>query len=196
MTAEFIAIGTSQGGLNALEVLLGALDPALPLALAVVQHRSSESDGALLNVLRSFCPLPIEEAEDKQPILPGHVYLAPPSYHLLVDGRSFALDTQARVSHARPSIDVLFESAAIAYRERLVGVVLTGANKDGAEGARQIKARGGTVVVQDPQTAENPIMPAAALELVASAQVLKLEDIAAFLNRCAKSPPSRRSRQS
>lgn len=193
MAAELITIGTSQGGLNALEVLLGALDPALTLAVAVVQHRSSERDGALLNVLRSFCPLPIEEAEDKQPILPGRVYLAPPSYHLLVDDRSFALDTQARVSHARPSIDVLFESAAIAYRERLVGVVLTGANRDGAEGARQIKARGGVVVVQDPQTAENPIMPAAVLELIAADQILKLEELAPFLNRCAKSAPSRRT---
>lgn len=155
--------------------------------MAVVKHRSSESGEGLLNVLRSFCPLTIEEVEDKQPIMPEHVYLAPASYHLLVDGRIFTLDTQAHVSYARPPIDVLFESAAIAYRERLVGVVLTGANKDGSEGARQIKARGGVLIVQDPQTAENPIMPAAVFELVAADHILKLEQTAPFLNRCSMS---------
>lgn len=184
MTPELVVIGTSLGGLNALEVLLGGLDPALPLPIAVVQHRSIDSDEVLLNHLRRYCPLPLEEAEDKQPIRPGCVYLAPASYHLLVDGRSFALDTEDRVCHARPSIDVLFESAAITYRDRLVGVILTGASRDGAEGARQLKARGGVLVVQDPQTAENGVMPAAALSTTTADHVLKLAEIAPFLNRC------------
>ena len=186
MAVELVVIGTSQGGLGALQVLLGGLDPALRLALAVVQHRSRESDEALVLLLRRCCPLPVGEAEDKEPIFPGHVYLAPPNYHLLVDGASFALSVDARVCHARPSIDVLFESAALSYRERLLGVVLTGASKDGMEGARQIKERGGTLIIQDPQTAENPVMPAAALSAAGADQVLRLADIAPFLNRCGR----------
>lgn len=143
------------------------------------------SDEALLTLLRSYCPLPIEEPEDKQPIEAGHIYLAPASYHLPVDGASFALTTDAPVCHARPSIDVLFESAAIAYCERLIGVVLTGASRDGAEGARSIKERDGLLVVQDPQTAENSVMPLAALSTATADDVLPLADIASFLNPCA-----------
>lgn len=191
MAAELVVIGTSLGGLNALEVLLSGLDPELALPIAVVQHRASESGEALLAHLRRFCPLPVDEPEDKQPIERGHVYLAPASYHLLVDGTSFALDTEARVCHARPSIDVLFESAAIAYCERLIGVILTGASRDGAEGARKLKERGGVLVVQDPLTAENGVMPAATLALTTADHVLPLSDIAPFLNRCASAAPKR-----
>jgi two-component system chemotaxis response regulator CheB len=187
MDAELVVIGTSLGGLSALEVLLGGLDPELKLAIAVVQHRSADSGETLIELLRSYCLLPVDEAEDKQPIERGHVYIAPPSYHLLVDDAFFGLSTDARVCHARPSIDVLFESAAVSYGERLIGVVLTGASRDGAEGARQIKARGGLVVVQDPETAEVAVMPAAALAATTPDHILKLEDIAPFLNRCGKS---------
>jgi two-component system chemotaxis response regulator CheB len=186
MAAELIVIGTSLGGLAALQVLLGHLDPELKVPVAVVQHRSSDSDEALLTLLRTYCPLPVEEPEDKQPILPGHIYLAPASYHLLVDGTSFALTCDAPVCHARPSIDVLFESAAIAYCERLIGVVLTGASRDGADGARSIKERGGLLVVQSPQTAENSIMPLAALSATTPDEVLDLADIAPFLNHCGR----------
>lgn len=189
MAADLVVIGTSLGGLAALQVLLGRLDPRLALPVAVVQHRSSESDEALLTLLRTYCPLPVEEPEDKQPIEAGHIYLAPASYHLLVDGASFALTTDAPVCYARPSIDVLFESAAIAYCERLIGVVLTGASRDGAEGARSIKERGGLLVVQDPQTAENSVMPLAALNTATADEVLPLEEIASFLNRCALARP-------
>lgn len=185
MAVELVVIGTSLGGLNAMEVLLSGLAPNLPLAIAVVQHRSRESDDVLVAHLRRYSSLPLEEAEDKQPILPGCVYLAPPSYHLLVDGTYFALDTEERVCHARPSIDVLFESAAISYCERLVGIVMTGASSDGAQGARHIKERGGLLVVQDPRTAENGVMPAAALAVTTPDHVLPLGDIAPFINRCA-----------
>lgn len=194
MAVELVVIGTSLGGLNAMEVLLAGLQPDLSLPIAVVQHRSRESDDALITHLRRYCPLPIEEAEDKLPIVPGCVYLAPASYHLLVDGSSFALDTEERVCHARPSIDVLFESAAITYCESLLGVILTGASHDGAEGARQLKERGGMLVVQDPQTAENGVMPAAALAKTAADHVLPLSEIAPFINRCAaaaKTAPKR-----
>lgn len=183
MRAELVVVGTSLGGLNALEVLLGSLAPTFSLPMAVVQHRSSYSDDALLVLLRSYCPLPVEEAEDKQLIEPGHVYLAPPSYHLLVDGKRFALATEAPVLHARPSIDVLFESAAICYRQSLIGIILTGSSKDGAAGARALKERGGLLLVQDPQTAENGTMPAAALAAASADHVFSLPQIVAYLNR-------------
>lgn len=183
MTTALVVIGTSLGGLNALEVLLGALVPDFTLPIAVVQHRSSASDGALIEHLRRFCTLRIDEAEDKQPIEPGRIYLAPASYHLLVDGTQFALATEAPVCHARPSIDVLFDSAAISYRDHLAGVILTGASKDGAAGARAIKERGGILLVQDPQTAENSTMPAAALEATTADHVLTIPEIASYLNR-------------
>lgn len=194
MAVELVVIGMSLGGLNAMEVLLAGLEPDLALPIAIVQHRSRESDGALLTHLRRYSSLPLEEAEDKQPILPGCVYLAPPSYHLLVDGGSFALDTEDRVCHARPSIDVLFESAAISYCERLLGVIMTGASHDGAQGARHIKERGGILIVQDPQTAENGVMPAAALALTPADQILPLADIAPFINRCAAAAQSQPKR--
>jgi two-component system, chemotaxis family, protein-glutamate methylesterase/glutaminase len=183
MTPEFVAIGTSLGGLSALEILLAGLAPDLRLPVAVVQHRSRAAGDALLSHLRGFCALPLDEVEDKQPIQPGRVYLAPADYHLLVDGNSFALTIGPRVCHARPSIDVLFESAAMAFRQRLIGIVLTGASRDGAEGAQRIKERGGTLLVQDPTTAENPIMPSAALAAATADHILKLEEIAPFLNR-------------
>ena len=184
MVSRLVVVGTSLGGLNALEVLLGGLAKEFAMPMAVVQHRSSNSDGALLTLLRSYCQLPVEEAEDKQLIVPGHVYLAPPDYHLLVDGTSFALATEAPVLHARPSIDVLFESASIAYRDRLIGIVLTGASKDGAAGAQALKARGGMLLVQEPQSAENSTMPAAAINAATPDHVFKLDEIAPFLNRC------------
>lgn len=183
MATALVVIGTSLGGLNALEVLLAGLLPTFTLPIAVVQHRSADPDGALLAHLRRFCSVRIEEVEDKQPIAPGCVYLAPASYHLLVDGSQFALATEAPVCHARPSIDVLFDSAAICYRERLAGVILTGASKDGAAGARALKDRGGLLLVQDPQTAENSTMPAAALEAATADHILTLPEIAQHLNR-------------
>ncbi len=183
MTVELVAVGTSLGGLDALRILLSGLPPDFPTAIAIVQHRSSESDETLPLYLQAHSPLPVSEPEDKEPIVGGRVYLAPADYHLLVEDGCFALSTEARVGHARPSIDVFFESAAIAYRDRLIGVILTGASKDGAEGARHIKERGGQVVVQDPDTAEVPVMPAATLLAVFPDRVLPIGQIAAYLTR-------------
>jgi two-component system chemotaxis response regulator CheB len=179
-----IVIGTSLGGLRALETVLAGLPPGFPLPLAVVQHRAPE-ESQLAMLLQRHCRLPVADVNDKDRIVAGRVYLAPPDYHLLVDAGHFALSIDARVCFARPSIDVLFESAADVYRDRVVGVVLTGASHDGARGAARIKRLGGRVVAQIPETAEAPTMPRAAIAAGVVDDVLSLEDIALFLSRAA-----------
>ena len=182
LTPRLVVIGTSMGGLHALSAILSRLGADFALPIAVVQHRGTDGEAAMLvNLLQMRCVLPVSEANDKEPLVGGHVYLAPPDYHLLVDGNRFALSTEARVQHARPSIDVLFESAADVYGARTLGVVLTGANADGAAGTRRIRQRGGRVVAQDPATAEAPQMPAAAIEAGVD-QVLPLDEIGRYLN--------------
>lgn len=160
---DIIVIGTSMGGLHALEVLLTGLPKQFLLPVAIAQHRHKTSDDALSVFLQQQCNLPLSEAEDKEVIAPGHVYLAPPDYHLMVETGCFALSTEAPVFHARPSINLLFESAADAYGKRAIGVILTGASEDGARGIACIKANGGLAIVQEPTTAESPTMPKAAL---------------------------------
>ena len=125
--------------------------------------------------------LPIHQAVNGSHVRPGHVYLAPPDYHVLVEKGHLALSTDAPVHFARPSIDVLFESVADAYGDRAVGIVLTGANADGADGLARIKARGGVAIVQDPATSQRRIMPDAAIAATAADAVLPLDDIPAFL---------------
>ncbi|HEY9283081.1 MAG TPA: chemotaxis protein CheB, partial [Pyrinomonadaceae bacterium] len=128
---RIILIGTSFGGVSALERVLPGLSPELPAPVVVVQHRSREADDGLCEFLRDHCRLPVAEPNDKDEVEPGRVYLAPRDYHLLVEDGRFALSVDAPVTYARPSIDVLFESAADVYGAGAVGVVLTGANRDG-----------------------------------------------------------------
>ena len=178
MAYELVVVGCSWGGLAALGRLLDHLPEAVDLPIVVAQHRGPDSlRGVLEATLQRRHERPVAEVDDKAPIAPGRVYLAPPDYHLLVEPGSFALSLDERVQHARPSIDVLFESAADAYGERVIGVVLTGANADGAAGLAKIAERGGAAIVQDPDTAEAPEMPAAALAAAAAAIVLPLERI-------------------
>ena len=178
MAYELVVVGCSWGGLAALERLLDHLPEAVDLPIVVAQHRGPDSlQGVLEATLRRGRPRPVVEVEDKDAIAPGRVYLAPPDYHLLVEPGSFALSVDERVQYARPSIDVLFESAADAYGERVIGVVLTGANADGAAGLARIVERGGATIVQDPESAEAREMPAAALAAAAEATVLPLERI-------------------
>jgi two-component system chemotaxis response regulator CheB len=181
MSFEIAVIGASLGGLRALGQLLSGLPDNFPLPVAIVQHRVVESGGGLCAALQKHCRLIVKEAHDKEPIAPGRVYLAPSDYHLLVDRWRFALSTEAPVLHARPSIDVLFESAAYAYRERVVGVLLTGASHDGAQGLARIKERGGRTIVQDPSTAESSVMPLAAIAAARVDHILPPAAIAAFL---------------
>jgi two-component system chemotaxis response regulator CheB len=179
---RIIVIGTSLGGLNALTQLLKRLPESLPVPVAIVQHRGVGDEGALAELLNQDSRLKVLDAEDKMAAAPGHVYLAPPDYHLLVerDG-TLALSTDPPVRSARPSIDVLFESAAQAYGPGAIAVVLTGASADGADGLRCIKERGGLAVVQEPASAECAIMPAAALAAAPVASVLPLTTIPDYL---------------
>src|SRR5258708_17179913 len=150
MPFEIVVIGASLGGQRALRTVLAGLPARFPAAVAVVEPLGKSSDSMLSIFLQKQSALPVIEAEDKQAIFSGHVYLAPPDYHLLIEGDHFALSTEDPVWYARPSIDVLFESCANTYGRRAVGVILTGANQDGAQGLAAIKARGGLAVVQDP----------------------------------------------
>ena len=176
-----IVIGASRGGLNAVQTLLKGLPDTFPLPLAVVLHRHKETDDLLQPSLQKYCALPVTEVTDKELIQPGHVYTAPADYHLLVEPPHFSLSVDEPVLYARPSIDVLFESAADAFGKAIIGVILTGASQDGAHGAAQIQKRGGTVIVQEPATAESPTMPFAALAATQTRFVLPLDQIAATL---------------
>ena len=187
MAPEVVVIGSSAGGLDAVCTILGGLPAGFAFALVLVQHRSRDSD-ALCEVLQTCSAAPICEVVDKAALEPGNVYLAPADYHLFMDGGHFALSTDAPEAFSRPSIDVTFASIADEYRARAVGVVLTGANRDGARGLRRIVERGGHAIVQDPRTAEVPVMPAAALEEVPGAEVLPLEEIAGRLGALAPPP--------
>jgi two-component system, chemotaxis family, protein-glutamate methylesterase/glutaminase len=179
---RIVVIGASLGGTKALSSLLSALPGHFPLPLGIVLHRAVESDDATLRrLLQGYSTLPVLEAEDKMPIAAGHVYLAPANYHLLVGKTEFSLSTEAPVMFARPSIDVLFESASAAFESKTLGVLLTGASAEGARGAAKIRERGGTVLVQDPETAECPVMPLAAIAVDAASCILPLGAIPALL---------------
>ena len=185
MGHELVVVGTSLGGLSALEILLSGLPEEFRLPIVVVQHRLAQSDDTLSLILQLHTKLRVGEPEDKEPIEPGRVYIAPPDYHLMVDRGMFALSTEPKVCHARPSIDVLFESAAHAYRKTVIGVVLTGASRDGAQGLAMIKERGGLTVVQSPSTAESATMPEAAIAATQVDRILPLVEIGPFLNLCS-----------
>lgn len=214
---EIVVVGTSLGGLQALTVLLADLPPSFPLPVVIVQHRHKSSQHRLTDFLQQQSSLPIAEAQDKEPIVPGRVYFAPADYHLLVEspgeweqtmpenystgwgsvavepiGNSnsrilcrgsfgFALSTEAPVCHARPSIDVLFESAADAFGQKVIGIVLTGASSDGSEGLAKIKAEGGLTFVEEPASALCGTMPAAAIANVEVDWILPLSEIAPCL---------------
>jgi two-component system, chemotaxis family, protein-glutamate methylesterase/glutaminase len=176
-----VVVGTSWGGLSAVRELIKALPRGFTLPLVVVQHRHPESDHLLSTLLQDSTPLPVSEVEDKSPIASGGVYLAPADYHLLVEDGHFSLSMDEPVQYSRPSIDVTFASVADAYGRRAVGVVLTGANADGARGLRRIVDRGGLGFVQTPATAESPPMPTAAMEAVPEARVMTIAEIGAAL---------------
>lgn len=184
MGIELAAIGTSLGGLRALTALLGGLPAAFPVPIVVVQHRGAEPDGAasLAQLLQEHTTLTVVEAEDKMTLEPGWVYIAPADYHLLVEERGvLALSTDRPIRSARPSIDALFQSAADAYGAGVVGLLLTGASADGAEGLATIKAAGGLALVEDPRSAESSTMPAAGMAAAAVDYVLPISQMAGHL---------------
>lgn len=183
-----VVVGSSAGGLRALEQVLGALPPTFPLPIVAVQHRSRESSDAYAHVIGLSTKLPVRDAEDNVPLVAPGVYVGPPDYHLLLEPGRLALSVDEPVAYSRPSIDVLFESAADAYGPNVVAVLLTGANADGARGLARIKQAGGYAIVQDPHTAESPEMPAAAIANAPVDRVLPLSEIAdELLRRTASS---------
>ncbi|MEI6126286.1 MAG: chemotaxis protein CheB [Pseudomonadota bacterium] len=184
---EAIVIGVSAGGLAVLRTLLGSLCPGFSLPVIIVQHEARDAGDFLPRYLNEHCAVRVKQAEEKERILPGTVYLAPPGYHLLVEyDTTFSLSLDEPVNYARPSIDVLFETAAEVYGPGLVGVVLTGANTDGAAGLKKIKDAGGLAIVQDPETAEVGSMPRAAIRATAVDHVLPLERIGPLLNELSR----------
>jgi two-component system chemotaxis response regulator CheB len=158
--------------------LLGGLPEAFPIPIVLVQHRSKDSDRLLVNLLQDATPLKVCEVEDKDGLCAGTVHIAPANYHILIESGYASLTTEEAVRFSRPSIDVMFSSAADTYRSEAIGVVLTGANEDGASGLAHIVKRGGRALIQDPKTAEIPIMPDAAIRAVPTAEVIPLTGLA------------------
>ena len=179
---DAVVIGASAGGIEALSQLLPALPRGMRAPVFVVLHLPRERPSLLVEIFQPKCALPIREAEDKEPVDAGTVYVAPPDYHLLVDGGPrLSLSADDPVHFSRPSIDVLFESASDLYRDRLLAVLLSGANEDGAAGADRVRRRGGVTIVQDPRSARSSLMPQSALNLFQPTHVLALDAIAAML---------------
>lgn len=179
---EAIVIGASAGGVEALGLILPSLPAKFRPAVLIVLHLPRERPSLLVEIYEKRCALPIREADDKEPIEPGTIYFAPPDYHMLVErNRQIALSTEEPVHFSRPSVDVLFESAADVFGSRLLGVILTGANEDGAAGLHAIHRAGGVTVVQQPDSAKVPLMVVSALQRNPADFVLSLPEIAELL---------------
>ena len=179
---DAVVIGASAGGIEALTVLLPALARGLQPPVFVVVHLPRDRPSLLADIFAPKCAVPVREAEDKEMVASGTVYFAPNDYHLLVDqGPQLALSADEPVHHSRPSVDVLFESAVDVYKDRLLGIILTGANEDGATGLAAVHDAGGVTVVQRPDTALAPLMALSALKLRPADWVLTLNEIAAML---------------
>ena len=181
MSYSVVGIGTSWGGLAALTKLLGDLPADFSIPVVVVQHRSPDSDRLLGQLLQDRTALRVCEIEDKDELTPGTVHLAPANYHVLIEEGYVSLTIEEPVRFSRPSIDVMLTSAADTYGSAAIGVVLTGANEDGARGLAHIVKHGGLALVQNPKTAEIPVMPASAARAVPTAEVLSLDRLATRL---------------
>lgn len=189
-TCDAVVIGGSAGAIQAVTELLTCLPADFALPVVLVLHRLEGSGGHLDRYFDQHCALPVQDAEDKQPVQGGQVYLAPAGYHLLLEQqRQFSLSVDARINHSRPSIDVLFDSAVDVYGERLAGIILTGANTDGSAGLARLQAAGGLAIVQDPATAQVDTMPRAALKASGTDRVLGLDAIAGLLAGLAPEAP-------
>jgi two-component system chemotaxis response regulator CheB len=175
---EMVAVGASAGGVQALQSILRQLPEDFAPAMLVVLHLPPDRPSRLASLLAQQCRLPLSEALDKQPIVPGTVTIAPPNYHLLVEqGRTLALSVDEPVLFSRPAIDPMFESAASVYGDRLLAVLLTGASSDGSVGAAAVRRFGGSLWVEDPDTALVSSMPASALRHAGADEVLCLQEI-------------------
>jgi two-component system chemotaxis response regulator CheB len=187
MHYEAIVIGVSSGGMNAMKIMFSLLPTDFNIPIIIVQHISPRSDNQWITLLNDKSSLHIKEADEKEKIEKGKIYIAPPNYHLLIEkNKTFSLTIDERVNFARPSIDVLFESAAEVYKNKLIGVILTGSNNDGTEGMKRIKEYGGLTIAQDPETAESAFMPASVIAAMQVDQVLSLDGIINLLIKISK----------
>jgi two-component system chemotaxis response regulator CheB len=181
---QVVVIGTSAGGVQALTQMLKQVEAQFPIPLIIVQHLHAQSENYLAKILDSVCALTVEEADEKEKICGGKVYLAPANYHLLIEAdHTFSLTVDAKINFSRPAIDVLFETAAAVYQQHVIGILLTGANSDGARGLYKIKQAGGIAIVEDPHTAEVPDMPRSALDLFKVDYVRSLNEIYPTIKR-------------
>ncbi len=182
MNYKAIVIGSSAGGLNALRTILTMLGSDFKIPIIIVQHTSPSSDNYITKYLNELCSLTVKEADEKEIIKHRHVYFAPPNFHLLIEeNQTFSLSIDERVNFARPSIDVLFDTATYTYGKQLIGIILTGANHDGAQGMKKIKQAGGLCIVQDPKSAEVDSMPLSAIHAAKVDHILSLSEIANLL---------------
>jgi two-component system chemotaxis response regulator CheB len=187
MRFEAIVVGVSSGGMNAMKVMFSLLPKDFNTPVIIVQHIGAHSDSRWIKLLNDISNLPLKEADEKERIESGKVYFAPPNYHLLIEkDRTFSLTVDERVNYSRPSIDVLFESAAEAYADKLIGVILTGSNNDGTNGIKRVKECGGLVIIQNPETSESAYMPKSAIAAIKPDYVLSLEDIINLLIKTDK----------
>ena len=182
MQYQAIVIGVSSGGMNAMKIIFSQLPKEFGIPIIIVQHIGSHSENMWIKLLNDKSNIELKEADEKEKIEKGKVYIAPANYHLLIErNKTFTLSIDERVNYARPSIDVLFETAAEAYKNKLIGVVLTGSNNDGTKGLLRIKECGGLTIVQDPDTAESYYMPASAIASLTPDHILSLEKIVKLL---------------
>lgn len=179
---SIIVIGVSAGGMNTLPIIVNQLPADFPLPIAVIQHLHPHQSSFYLEYYSNYSKLKVIEALDKQTIKPGNIYFSPPDYHLLVENSSyFSLSADSKVNFSRPSIDVLFESAANVFADRAIAILLTGANNDGAMGCKSIKNAGGLVLVQSPESAEHKFMPQSAINIMQADLIATPEQIAQYL---------------
>jgi two-component system chemotaxis response regulator CheB len=183
MKYRAVVIGVSAGGMAALQAIVSELRADFPLPVIVVQHRSADADDFLSGFLDERAKVRVKEAEEKEKLAAGVVYVAPANYHLLVEeDQTLSMTVGEKVNFARPSIDVLFETAADVFSAGLIGIILTGAGTDGSKGMKSIKESGGLTIVQDPGTAESDAMPKAAIAITVIDHILPLPEIGPFLN--------------
>jgi len=179
---KLLLIGGSAGSLEALIKILPRLTAIPDFAIVIVLHRKSSEDSTLEELIAIKTSIPVKEVEDKVALLPGNIYVAPSDYHLLFEKNGWlSLDTSEKVNYSRPSIDVSFESAADAFGTGVAAILLSGANADGTHGLVEIKQAGGTVIIQDPESAEMPFMPRNALQNVTPSHLLDVEGILAYI---------------
>ena len=178
MNYEAIVIGASAGGMEALKKLLTVLPKGFRAPIVIVQHLSPHSDNYLTRRLDELCKIHVKEADEKEKIKAGTAYIAPPNYHLLIENdKTLSLSADSKVNFSRPSIDILFDSAAEVFRKGLIGIILTGANNDGSKGLKTIRNFGGLAIVQDPESAETNTMPKAAIEVAGADFILTIDQI-------------------